>query len=200
MLLGRCRSCRERISIRYPVVEILTAFLIVLLFTVFGGLSVKFFVYSVFTSALIVATFIDIDINEIPDTISLGGLALGLALSVVFPILFDTNLRIIGFLNSLTGALAGGLTTYAMGVFGKVLFKKEAMGGGDVKLMAMIGSILGWKLALFTFFVAPVFGAAVGVFMKIRDGREVIAYGPYLSLSAIIAIFFGNDLLRALFC
>ncbi|MFH0763942.1 MAG: prepilin peptidase [Candidatus Omnitrophota bacterium] len=200
MLLGRCRFCRERISIRYPVVELATAFVVVSLFTVFGaGGSVKFFIYTAFASALIVAAFIDIDINEIPDSISLGGLASALALSAIFPALFDTDLRIVSFTRSLTGALIGGAAIYSMGVFGKILFRKEAMGGGDVKLMAMIGSILGWKLALFTFFVAPVFGAAVGLFMKIKDGRETIAYGPYLSLAAMIAIFFGNSIIGALF-
>jgi leader peptidase (prepilin peptidase)/N-methyltransferase len=200
VLLGRCRFCREKISVLYPSIELLTAFVIVSLFTVFGAASsVKFYVYSVFASALIVATFIDLHINEIPDSISLGGLVFALALSAIFPALFDTDLRIVGFTRSVTGALAGGTTIYAMGAFGKMVFKKEAMGGGDVKLMAMIGAVLGWKLALFTFFVAPVFGAVVGVIMKIRDGRETIAYGPYLSLAAMVALFFGNDILRALF-
>ena len=200
MLLGRCRFCRERISIRYPIVELLTASVIVSLFTAFGaGGCVKFYIYAAFASALIVAAFIDIDINEIPDSISLGGLASALALSAVFPALFDTDLRIVSFTRSLTGALTGGAMIYSMGVFGKILFRKEAMGGGDVKLMAMIGSVLGWKLTLFTFFLAPVFGAAVGVFMKIRDGRDTIAYGPYLSLAAMIAVFFGNHILGFLF-
>ncbi|MFH1190027.1 MAG: prepilin peptidase [Candidatus Omnitrophota bacterium] len=199
-LLGRCRSCRERISMRYPAVELLTASVILALFTVFGGAAnVKFYVYSAFAGALITAAFIDIDINEIPDSISLGGLAAALALSAIFPSLFDTGFRAVAFARSLAGALVGGVVIYSMGVFGKMLFRKEAMGGGDVKLMAMIGAMLGWKLALFTFFVAPVFGAAVGVFMKIRDGRETIAYGPYLSIAAIIAVFFGNEIMKSLF-
>jgi leader peptidase (prepilin peptidase) / N-methyltransferase len=200
VLLGRCRFCRERISMRYPVVELITASVMVSLFTAFGAPgSVKFYIYAAFACALIVATFIDIDINEIPDSISVGGLATALALSAIFPALFDTDFRIVSLTRSLVGALIGGITIYSMGIFGKILFKKEAMGGGDVKLMAMIGAILGWKLALFTFFIAPVFGAAVGVFMKIRDGRETIAYGPYLSLAAMIAVFFGNNILRLLF-
>ena len=200
ILLGRCRFCREKISMRYPVVELVTASVMLSLFTVFGaGGSVKFYVYAAFAGALIVATFIDLDINEIPDSISLGGLASALALSAIFPALFGTTLRIVSFTRSLTGALVGAATIYSMGVFGKILFKKEAMGGGDVKLMAMIGAILGWKLALFTFFVAPVFGAAVGLLMKIKDGRETIAYGPYLSLAAMIALFFGNNILGFLF-
>lgn len=198
VLLGRCSFCRKRISYRYTVVEVLTAALMVSLFIAFG-LSAKFFVYSALTSALIAATFIDIDFCEIPDSISLGGLAFGLAISAIFPAIFDTNLRGVSFLSSLIGALVGGLTIYAMGIFGKILFKKEAMGGGDVKLMAMIGSFLGWKLVLVAFFIAPIFGAAVGLFLKMKEGRETIAYGPYLSLAAIVAMFFGNNLLRFLF-
>ena len=198
ILLGRCSSCRKRISLRYPAVEILTGTLAVLLFIVFGP-GVKFYIYSAFTCALIVASFIDIDFNEIPDSISLGGLAAGLVLSAIFPDLFDTGSRGISFLHSLIGAFTGGAAIYAMGTVGKILFKKDAMGGGDVKLMAMIGSVLGWKLVLFTFFVAPVFGAGVGIFMKMKDGRETIAYGPYLSLAAILAIFFAKHVLKALF-
>ncbi len=194
VLMGRCGSCRRRIPIRYLIVEVLTATLILLLYLKFG-ISAKFFIYSVFTSALITVTFIDIATNEIPDQISLGGLVLGLVLSAVFPILFDTTSRTESLINSASGALAGGLTIYAMGMLGTLIFKKEAMGGGDVKLMAMIGAFLGWKLALFTFFIAPIFGASVGLFMKMRNGRETIAYGPYLSLAAVISILFSKFLL-----
>ena len=197
VLMGRCAHCRRRIPIRYLLVEVLTATLILSLYLVFG-ISAKFFVYSAFTSALVVATFIDFAISEIPDSVSLGGLAAGIIISPIFPELFNTVSRMDAFMDSITGALAGGLTIYAMGVIGKLIFKKEAMGGGDVKLMAMIGAFLGWKLALFTFFIAPIFGASVGLFMKIRDGRETIAYGPYLSLAAVISIFFSKYLLGLL--
>lgn len=195
---GKCAFCHERISLRYPLVEILNASLFALLFVTFG-LSVKFFIYSALTSALIVITFIDIDTYEIPDSISLGGLVLGLAFSAIFPAMFSTDSRVSSFLSSVIGALVGGAAIYATGVFGKILFRKEAMGGGDVKLMAMIGAILGWKLVLFTYFIAPIFGATGGILLKIKDGRDTIAYGPYLSLAAIISIFFGNRLLNYLF-
>jgi leader peptidase (prepilin peptidase) / N-methyltransferase len=96
---------------------------------------------------------------------------------------------------------------YAMKVLGTVVFRNKvrelkidsAMGDGDVKLMAMIGAFLGWKLGLFTFFIAPVFGAIVGIFLKLKYGREIIPYGPYLSLAAIIAVFFGNGIMGIFF-
>jgi leader peptidase (prepilin peptidase)/N-methyltransferase len=88
---------------------------------------------------------------------------------------------------------------YGMGMLGEMAFKKEAMGGGDVKLLAMIGSFIGWKLTLLTFFVAPFFGSIVGIILKMREGKDVIPYGPYLSLAAVFAIFFGEKLLKLLF-
>ena len=197
-LLGRCASCGEKISIRYPMVEIITASLLACMYVIFG-ISTKFFAYSALASALVVVTFIDIDINEIPDSISLGGLVAGLALSVIAPSVLNCDTRVAGFANSLLGALAGGGAIYAMGVFGRVVFRKEAMGGGDVKLMAMIGSFVGWKLALLSFFIAPLLGAGAGIFVKIKQKKDTMAYGPYLSMAALAAIFFGNAILRVLF-
>lgn len=198
LLLGRCRFCKAKISYRYPLVELLTAILLTALFLGFG-ITPKFFAYSVLVCGLIVATFVDFEIQEIPDEISLGGIVAGLALAFIFPSIMGEALRFRGFLGSLIGAFAGGGSIYLLGVFGKFAFKKEAMGGGDVKLMAMIGSFVGLKLVIFTFFLAPFFGAVPGIILKIKDGREIIPYGPFLSLAAIIAIFFGNRILGMFF-
>jgi len=198
ILGGRCRFCKVRISPRYLLVELLTAAIFLALYTAFGP-GIKFFGYSIMTAGLIVATFVDFEIGEIPDEVSLGGLAAGLLISAAFPGLFDTVSRFESLTGSALGMLAGGGSIYALGVLGSIAFKKEAMGGGDVKLMAMIGSFLGWKLVLFTFFVAPVFGAIIGVASKIKSGNETIPYGPYLSLAAVLAIFFGNRILEFLF-
>jgi leader peptidase (prepilin peptidase)/N-methyltransferase len=198
MLSGRCASCGKAISWRYPVVELMTATLILSAYVRFGP-DVKFFVYSALLSALIVVAFIDLDTQEIPDLISLGGIAAGLAASCTFPWIFDTSSRISAVNSSIIGSIAGGGSIYCMGVVGKALFKREAMGGGDVKLMAMIGSFLGWQKALLIFFIAPVFGAAAGVVLKMRDGRDVIPYGPFLSLAAVIVIFFGARILGLMF-
>jgi len=198
ILMGKCRSCKANIGYRYPLVELLTAVLITSLYVVFG-VNAKFFAYSILTCGLIVATFVDFDIQEIPDEISLGGVAVGIILSFAFPHLFGVASRASALGASLLGLIAGGGSIYLMGFFGELVFKKEAMGGGDVKLMAMIGSILGWKLVLFTFFAAPVFGSVVGIALKIKDGREIIPYGPFLSMAAIVSIFWGERILGALF-
>jgi len=198
VLRGRCRFCGSDITPRYLIVEVVSASLFLLLFIVFG-LSAKFFAYAVFTCGLIVAAFVDFEIQEIPDQVSIGGIVVGLAAAVIFPSIFDTASRFASITNSFLGVVAGGGSIYAMGVLGKIAFKKEAMGGGDVKLMAMIGAFLGWKLVVFTFFVAPLFGSVVGIILRIKDGREIIPYGPFLSLAALIAVFFGNRILGMFF-
>lgn len=195
---GKARCCKTKISFRYFIVEALTGLAFLALF-LFFGLSAKFFAYIILVCGLIIVTFVDFEIQEIPDEISIGGLVLGLALSVFFPSILNESSGLSGFLNSFLGALAGGATIYAMGMLGEFAFKKEAMGGGDVKLLAMIGSFLGWKLTLLTFFIAPLFGSVVGIILKIREGKEIIPYGPYLSLAAVVAMLWGDKILQVLF-
>lgn len=198
ILRGRCRSCKARISPLYITVEILTGIMAVCLFMAFG-LTPKFFAYLILMGGLIVASFVDLSIQEIPDGVSIGGLAAGIIMSFAFPAIFDTDSRTASIFGSMLGAIAGAGSIYLMGFFGELVFKKEAMGGGDVKLMAAIGAFIGWKLVLFTFFVAPLFGSIAGVVLKIKDGREIIPYGPYLSLAAVVSIFFGNRIMGLLF-
>jgi leader peptidase (prepilin peptidase)/N-methyltransferase len=198
LLLGRCGACKARIPLRYFAVEIATGLLLMSLYMVFG-LRAKFFAYSALTCALMVAAFIDINTGEIPDEITLGGTAAGLAVACAFPAVFDAVSRMAALKYSVLGILAGGGSIFAMGAMGSLAFKKEAMGGGDVKMMAMVGAFIGWKLVLLAFFIAPIFGAVVGVFAKVRRGSETIPYGPYLSLGALIAVFCGNDLIKLLF-
>ena len=93
---------------------------------------------------------------------------------------------------SLVGFIIGGGAIYALGLLGDIIFRKESMGGGDVKLMAMIGAFLGWKIALLSFFIAPFFGAVVGIIEKIRTKDNTIAYGPFLVLGALVSLFWGQ--------
>ena len=195
---GKARCCKARISFRYFIVETLTASAFLIFFSAFG-LTPKFFAYAIMVSGLIVATFVDFEIQEIPDEVSMGGLAVGLALAAAFPSILNEAARLNGFLSSVFGALAGGGMIYVMGMLGEFAFKKEAMGGGDVKLLAMIGAFIGWRLTVLTFFLAPVFGSVVGIILKIRYGKDIIPYGPYLSLAAICSIFFGDRIFHLLF-
>lgn len=208
LLTGKCRHCHTRISFRYFLVEFITASLFVLFYYRFG-LTPEFFIYISLVSALVVATFIDFEHRIIPDEITLGGLVAGILISLVYPRLHHSQSmfvswpwwRQVGYsgLQALWGGLAGGGSIYLIGLLGNFAFKKESMGGGDVKLMAMIGAFVGWKLVLLTFFIAPFFGSIVGIILKIKTKAEIIPYGPYLSLAAIISIIWGQEILNYIF-
>jgi len=176
----------------------MTGLLFLFLFSNYG-LSVLFFIYAIFFSSLMVVTFIDFDYKEIPDVISLPGIVLGFILSILYPALQGSVARMPAMWSSLAGILVGGGSIYLIGVLGSFVFKKEAMGGGDVKLLAMMGAFLGWKLALLTFFIAPFFGAVVGIIVKIRTGESLIPYGPFLSLAGFVALFWGDNILQLIY-
>lgn len=198
ILRGRCRSCKARISFRYFIVEGLAALTFILLLWKFN-LNLTSLIYAVFLSVLIIISFIDLEHKIIPDELSLTGIVLGFIISALYPPLQNQASWKFGLLHSLTGILVGGISIYLLGLFGSAIFKKEAMGGGDVKLLAFIGGFLGWKLVLLTFFLAPIFGSIVGVPLKFIKKEETIPYGPFLSLAAAISLFWGERILRFIF-
>ena len=207
VLKGKCRFCKQKISIRYLIVELLTAILFVMLFNRYG-LSYDFFFYIVLTGALIVATFVDIKHRIIPDEISIGGMILGFLLVAVKGFhLRPLGLSLQPMVNSALGIIIGGGIIYLTGfLFDLVYFKllkkppiqgeTESMGGGDVKLLAMIGAFLGWQRALVTFIIAPVFGAIIGLINLFIKKDHTIPYGPFLSLGAILSIFYADKIIR----
>ncbi len=198
ILGGRCRNCKRGISFVYPLVEIMTALLALIVFAFFG-VTLKALILFILFSSLIVATFIDFQRNEIPDIITLPGILIGLSLSFFYPNLLSGLKPLASLFDSFLGVVVGGGSLYLMGFFGEIVFKKEAMGGGDIKLLSMIGSFLGWKLALLTFFIAPFFGSITGLILKIKEGKEIIPYGPYLSLAAFVSLLYGDEIIRFLF-
>jgi len=197
-LRGRCRFCARPISFRYFVVEFLAASLL-LTFYLYFGFSPKFFILSALGAALIVSAFIDFEHRLIPDVITIPGIFIGLFASFLFPPLLGETKALSALLNSFAGVLVGGGSIYLLGVLGKLAFKKEAMGGGDVKLMSMVGAFVGWKLVLFVFFVAPFLGIAPGIISKIKEKNDTIPYGPYISIAAIIAVLWGGKILWMFF-
>ncbi|MDD5432342.1 MAG: prepilin peptidase [Candidatus Omnitrophica bacterium] len=207
---GKCRFCKKRISLRYPLVELLSAATFLTFYNI-HGLSYEFFFYSIFVCALIIATFVDIKHRIIPDEISVGGIIIGFILSSVkgfslAPLTWSwAPLR-----NSLLGIIIGGGIIYLTGfLFDVVYFKllkkppiqgeTESMGGGDVKLLAMIGAFLGWKLALITFFLAPFLGIIIGVYNLLLKKDHTIPYGPFLSIAAVISIFYADKIIATFF-
>ncbi len=196
VLWGECRRCHTPISWRYPVVESLAGVAAVGLLTRFGLTPVGF-AYFAFACALIAASFIDLEFQIIPDEISLGGLVAGLLLSVLIPALHGTNSRLLSLGHAVVGFLAGGGVLYLTGLLGDFIFRKESMGGGDIKLLAMAGSILGWKLVVLTFFISPVIALIPGLFVLVNKRSHVIPYGPFLSIGLIVSMFAGPAILRA---
>ena len=195
LLRGGCRRCHQPISWRYPVVELLSGIATVAIMTHFG-MSMVAVVYLAFVCGLIVSSFIDLEFQIIPDEISLGGLAVGVLLSVLLPALHGTDSRLISLERSVIGLLVGGGLLYGTGLLGDFIFRKESMGGGDIKLLAMAGSILGWKLVALTFFIAPVFALIPGLFVLVLKRSHVIPYGPFLSIGLVVSLFVGQELLR----
>ncbi len=195
VLGGRCRACKEKISFRYWLVELLTGVTFVLFYWHYG-LQPVLWPYLVMVSGFIVATFVDFEHRIIPDEVSIGGMIVGVVLSLFVPQLHGTHSPFLGVGYSIVGLLVGGGCIYLMGTIGDLVFKKETMGGGDVKLMAMVGSFMGWKLALLTFFLAPFFGAVFGIVEKIRTKDSTIAYGPFLIIGALVSLFWGERIIH----
>lgn len=219
LLKARCRHCNAGIPFRYFLVESAGAAMILFLFRRYG-LSPYFLIYTLFFSLLLIATFVDIKHRIIPDEVSIGGVILGLILSFIFPRMQGEASHFNGLLFSLIGALAGALITYITGAFGRFIFKKEAMGFGDVKLMGAVGAFLGWILTLAAFFIAPFFGLVISIVIntrKLKDAKlegsflnklkimsealltGTIPYGPFLSLGAITALLYGKRILGFIF-
>jgi leader peptidase (prepilin peptidase)/N-methyltransferase len=217
LLLGRrCRACGIRISPRYALVEGLTGFLFAYIaWRLAGGEVVNYArlgAYSLVTAALVAASFIDIEFRIIPDEISIPGALLAPCASLLLPQLHelreplfveslaglfgatpDTYPRLCGLLASLVGMGVGAGVIWALGVVGRVLFRKEAMGFGDVKLMAFVGGFLGWKLALLAIVLGALVGAIIGLLMLLRTRDTRLPFGPYLSIGAFLAMLHAGD-------
>lgn len=190
ILRGRCRACRSRISLRYPLVEALNAAGYCAILWWFGATWAAA-AYAVLFSALVVATGIDLTHQIIPDAITLPGIVAGL--------LFAASILPIGLMNSILGVLVGGGVLWFVAWVSPYLFGKEGMGGGDIKLLAMIGAFLGWQPTLLTIMIGAIVGSVVGlslILCKILKKDQYIPFGPFLALGALVALFFHQHLFR----
>jgi len=174
VLRGRCRNCGIRISPLYPVVELLTGALAVALWMRLG-LTLAFAGYFVFAAALVTITFIDLDHRIIPDVISLPGIVVGLAVSLVSPLVTP--------LDAVLGALIGGGILLAVAFGYQAIRGQEGMCGGDIKLLAMIGSLIGISIMLY----------------QRADTKLAIPFGPFLAGGALVSLFFGDRILAFYF-
>jgi leader peptidase (prepilin peptidase)/N-methyltransferase len=193
-LKGKCRQCGSHISIRYPMVELITAFLFFMLFKKYG-LSFELIVGMLLISLLIAISFIDLDFRIIPDVLSIGGLIAGLILAFFRKPFFF-------YMDALYGILLGGGILFVIAYGYELLRKREGMGGGDIKLLGMIGAFCGIKGVIFSLMSGSLIGTFIGIpmmFIKGADTKYAIPFGPFLSLGALIFIFFGDRIIYAFF-
>ena len=190
LLLGKCRHCRHPLAWHYPVVEALTGLLSMALFIRYG-LSYQYFLSLLFAATLVTISFIDLHHKIIPDVLSLSGILVGWAASFV-P-------GSVSWLDSLIGIIAGGGSLFLVAVIYERITGREGMGGGDIKLLAMIGAWMGWRQLHLIIFISSLTGAIVGIFFLLIAGkgfRVRIPFGPFLSLGAILCLFFGSGLMN----
>jgi leader peptidase (prepilin peptidase)/N-methyltransferase len=193
ILGGKCRDCGMKISLRYPVIELLSGLLTVYALYSFG-ITVKGFEV-VFLSLLFLAIFfIDLDHTIIPNVFTYPGILIGLAVSFLPG-------AIIGWKQSLLGIAVGGGGFALVGILGKLIFKKDALGFGDVKYAAMVGAFLGLKNLILMLVIASFLGSVIGISLIYLSGKKgkstYIPFGPFLTVGAWIAMYFGNDLIKA---
>jgi len=190
ILRGHCRYCGEKISPRYPFIESVTGLLLGGLFLVYGW-STLFLHYALLVLLLIPVSIIDIEHKLILNVLTIPGMLGGLALTVL--------LRPIPISSALLGLILGAGSLYLIAVIGKAIFRKESMGGGDIKLAGMIGVFLGLKATIFSLFLAFLLGALAGISLIIvgkARGDSLIPFGPFIALGALLFVFCGQDLLN----
>jgi leader peptidase (prepilin peptidase) / N-methyltransferase len=188
-LRGRCGHCKTSISIQYPLVELLMAVITAAVVYKYQ-ISLATAGYFVFSAALLVIIFIDIRLQIIPDVISLPGIILGF--------LFSLGNDSVTWQSSLVGILAGGGVLYAIALLYALLRKIDGMGGGDIKLLAMIGAWLGWQSLPFVILASSATGSIIGIIAmrsQKKGGQTRIPFGPFLSLAALIYLFYSEKIL-----
>jgi leader peptidase (prepilin peptidase) / N-methyltransferase len=191
ILRGKCGFCKKPISRRYPLVESITALLYVYFYHQFG-MSSNFAVFAFLATLLIPIFFIDLDFQIIPDALTIPAMVIGL--------LYSLLPQGIGLVSSVIGLVVGGGALYLIALLGDFLFKKESMGGGDIKMAAMLGSFLGWQKVLLVFMSSAVFGLIISAIAMVFSARlrkeRVIPFGPFLALGALLAITYGDRIVR----
>ncbi|MEO6260753.1 MAG: prepilin peptidase [Thermoanaerobaculia bacterium] len=197
ILRARCRACGEPISVRYPLVELANALLYLAIFLRTGA-TAGFLLLATASSMIIALIYIDADIQILPDVIDLPGILVGLlagwlGLGTLYPgLVLATSL-----LDSLLGALLGASVLLAVIGLYWLVRRVEGMGQGDVKMLAMIGAILGWRAVPGVLLVASITGALIGIPAAMRSGRGMqlaIPFGVFLGFAMLIVLFFGQTL------
>ena len=185
-LKGKCKKCKKRISIFYPFFELLTGILFLLSYLVFG-FNIKFFISITFISILIIISISDIKYYIIPDEVLITGFIL-----LLIEFIINMLINKLGIFNSLIKSILSGLGSFAIlylfKELGDFMFKKESLGGGDIKLMFIIGLVLGFDMSLVTLFISSFIALPLSVISLIKNDNNILPFGPYLSISAVILL------------
>ncbi len=209
MLRGRCATCSARFTPRYCLVELLTALLFLLVWFAFdirgdgrapaGLIPVTDWkvipVYWMIVTGLILGTFVDFEHMIIPDRVTIGGMIAGIVCSAAVPALHARGTPLEGLQAGLIGGVVGFGSLWSVGEIGRLIFRKEAMGFGDVKLMGAIGAFFGWQAVLFTIMASSLLGSIVGISLLVSGRRQMqsrIPFGPYLAAAALIWMLWGQ--------
>ena len=207
LLRAQCRHCGSSIAPRYVIVECLTASLFTLIYAALSNRGEHLpvtAVYMALVGLLVMGSFIDIELRIIPNSLTIGGMLLAPVLSVLVPklhnyaafgrtyVYFSGDTLLGPLAASLVGMIVGAAATWFAGVAGRLLFRREAMGFGDVKLMALLGGLLGWQQVLLIFFIAAFVGAIVGLIHLARTGEHHIPYVPFISVAAVAVMLWAD--------
>ena len=183
---GRCVNCKQKISIFYPISEIICGLLFVICYLSFG-ISFNLIIALTFTSLLIIVILSDYYYMIIEDSVLIV-----FSILLMIEIYFINGLNVL--LNSLLSALISFIIMLVLKLFGDFIFKRESMGGGDIKLMAVFGLIIGWELSIITIFLSAFIALPVSVFIMKTNKNHEIPYGPFLSMAALIIYFSHIDI------
>ncbi len=194
---GRCRYCPKAISKRYPAVETLSACIWIISWHAYPH-SFMAVISAVFLSLLLVTIFTDFETGLIPDFLTLPGIGIGMAASFFYPPLQEALINLKALQQSIVGFCAGISLGYLTGAMGKNIFRKESLGGGDIKLLAMLGAFLGWQGVLLTFFMAPFFALPFALYCRWIKKQEIMPYGPFLSIAAGFVFFYEKIIVEYL--
>jgi len=192
LLRGKCRNCKTKISIKYPILEFFIGLMFLLIYNVYG-LSFNFIKFTVFTSFIVIIGVIDYNSKEVYSITTYGGSLLGLVFLII------KYFKGENILTYLYGAAIGGGVIYLIILIGQVIYKQEAMGFGDLEICVLSGLFLGFSNTVLMLLISFVLGGALGSILlvtKLKERKDEIAFGPYLSIAAVIAMLYGDEIIN----
>ncbi len=178
---GKCKNCKQKISLFYPIFELATGLLFATSYVIFG-FNIDFVISITFISILLIIIISDYQTMIIPDEVLIVG-----GILLIIELIIKNKF---GIWMNLVDAIIAFIIMFLIKKIGDFMFKKESMGGGDIKLMALFGLVLGWQIAVLSIFLASFIGLPISLYLLYKNKSDIIPFGPFLSVSAIILWLF----------